>query len=95
MPPKNFKWPSRREYSLDDCFPPDHIEKYVTKSLKNAGLDSFDLMQFHTWEDSWLEDDRGIKKMIDLKEAGTVSCNRHQHEPMGTMERYKSCEERT
>src|SRR5262250_1613846 len=23
VPPKNFKWPSRREYSLDDCFPPE------------------------------------------------------------------------
>ena len=70
MPPKNFQWPSRREYTLNDCFPPDHIQKYVEKSLKNAGLDSFDLMQFHTWEDLWLEDERGIRKMIDLKEQG-------------------------
>lgn len=70
IPPKNFQWPSRREYSLNDCFPPDHIEDYVEKSLKNAGFDSFDVMQFHTWEDSWLEDDRGIRKMIDLKEQG-------------------------
>lgn len=70
MPPKNFKWPARREYTLDDCFPPDHIEEYVNRSLKNAGLDSFDLMQFHTWEDDWLGDDRGIKKMIELKEQG-------------------------
>jgi len=70
MPPKNLKWPSTREYSLDDCFPPDHIEEYVEKSLKNAGLDSFDMMQFHTWEDRWLEDERGIRKMLDLKEQG-------------------------
>jgi aryl-alcohol dehydrogenase-like predicted oxidoreductase len=70
MPPKNFRWPSRREYSLDDCFPPDHIEKYVENSLKNAGLNSFDLMQFHTWEDNWLKDERGIKKMLDLKDQG-------------------------
>jgi aryl-alcohol dehydrogenase-like predicted oxidoreductase len=70
MPPKNFKWPSRREFSLNDCFPPDHIQRYVEKSLANAGLDSFDLIQFHTWEDHWLEDDRGIKKMIELKEQG-------------------------
>lgn len=70
IPPKNFKWPARPEYSLDDCYPPDHIEEYVKKSLKNAGLSFFDLMQFHTWEDSWLEDDRGIKKMIDLKAHG-------------------------
>ncbi len=70
IPPKNMQWPSRREYSLDDCFPPDHIEKYVHISLKNAGLDSFDLMQFHVWEDSWVEDDRWIKKMLDLKRKG-------------------------
>ncbi len=70
MPPRNFKWPSRREYSLDDCFPPDHIQRYVEKSLFNAGLDSFDLMQFHTWEDHWLDDERGMNKMMDLKEKG-------------------------
>jgi aryl-alcohol dehydrogenase-like predicted oxidoreductase len=70
IPPKNFKWPGKREYSLDDCFPPDHIQEYVEKSLRNAGFGYFDLMQFHTWEDHWLEDDRGINKMIDLKEQG-------------------------
>lgn len=70
IPPKNFKWPARREYSLDDCFPPDHIEEYVEKSLKNAGLESFDLMQFHTWEDHWLDDDRAINKMTELKNKG-------------------------
>jgi aryl-alcohol dehydrogenase-like predicted oxidoreductase len=70
IPPKNFKWPSRREYILDDCFPPDHIEEYVEKSLANSGLNSFDLMQFHTWEDSWLEDERWAKKMEDLKSQG-------------------------
>lgn len=70
MPPKNWKWPSRREYTLDDCFPPDHIQEYVESSLKNAGLDSFDVMQFHTWEDSWLDDDRGINKMMELKSQG-------------------------
>jgi aryl-alcohol dehydrogenase-like predicted oxidoreductase len=70
IPPKNFKWPSKREYSAKDCFPPDHIEKYVSGSLKNAGLESFDLMQFHTWEDLWLQDDGWIKKMMDLKDEG-------------------------
>ena len=72
IPPKNFKWPSRREYTLDDCFPPDHIEQYVLSSLRNAGLESFDLIQFHTWEDSWLQDDRWARKMDDLKRQGLV-----------------------
>jgi aryl-alcohol dehydrogenase-like predicted oxidoreductase len=67
IPPKNLKWPSRREFTLDDCFPPDHIEKYVHISLKNAGLESFDLMQFHVWEDGWLDDDRWVEKLEDLR----------------------------
>ena len=72
IPPKNFIWPSRREFSLDDCFPPDHIEKYVYSSLKNAGLEKFDLMQFHVWEDHFVEDDRWARKMDDLRSQGLI-----------------------
>ena len=70
IPPKNFIWPSQREFSLDDCFPPDHIEKYIHSSLKNAGLEKFDLMQFHVWEDHFIEDDRWVKKMNELRAQG-------------------------
>jgi aryl-alcohol dehydrogenase-like predicted oxidoreductase len=72
MPPKNFIWPSRREFTLDDCFPPDHIQEYVEKSLENMGLDSMDLIQFHTWEDSWVQDDRWYKKLDDLRSQGLI-----------------------
>ncbi|ARA93181.1 aldo/keto reductase [Rhodothermaceae bacterium RA] len=70
IPPKNFTWPSRREFTLDDCFPPDHIERYVHSSLENAGLEAFDLMQFHVWEDHWLDDDRWVGKMDALRRQG-------------------------
>jgi aryl-alcohol dehydrogenase-like predicted oxidoreductase len=72
IPPKNFIWPSRRDFSLDDCFPPDHIEKYVHSSLKNAGLQKFDLMQFHVWEDHFVEDDRWARKMDELRTQGLI-----------------------
>ena len=72
IPPKNSIWPSRREFSLDDCFPPEHIEKYVHSSLENSGLDRFDLMQFHVWEDHWVEDNRWAKKMDDLRSQGLI-----------------------
>ena len=72
MPPKNFIWPSRREFTAEECFPPDHIEEYVHKSLANAGMDSFDLMQFHTWEDSWTADDGWAHKMADLRDQGLL-----------------------
>ena len=93
IPPKNFQWPSKREYSSVDCFPPDHIEKYVEISLKNAGLDAFDLMQFHTWEDLWLQDERVLKKMQDLKDQGLfhgigISINRW--EPWNGIQAVKS-----
>jgi len=73
IPPKNFKWPSRREFTLDDCFPPEHIEKYVKKSMENLGVEMIDLIQFHTWEDSWVADDRWAKKMDELKNQGLIA----------------------
>ncbi len=73
IPPKNRRWPSQREFSLEDCFPPDYIDEYVHKSLENLGLDSLDLMQFHTWEDGWLADDRWVYKMNDLRDQGLIN----------------------
>ena len=72
VPPKNRKWPSRREFTLDDCYPPDHIRSYVYSSLKNAGLEQFDLVQFHTWEDGWMDDLRWAVAFEDLKREGVV-----------------------
>ena len=73
IPPKNFMWPSRRGYTMQECFPPDHIEAYLNKSLENLGLEQVDLIQFHTWEDTWLEDDRWAKKLEELKQQGLIS----------------------
>ena len=73
IPPKNMTWPSRSEFKLDETFPPDHIEQRVNESLEHAGLDSFDLMQFHVWEDSWIEDDRWVNMIKDLRRQGLFS----------------------
>ncbi len=72
IPAKNFTWPSQRAFTLDDCYPPDHIETYVLDSLKNSGLEHIDLMQFHVWEDGWVEDERWVRKMEDLKRRGLI-----------------------
>jgi aryl-alcohol dehydrogenase-like predicted oxidoreductase len=73
VPPKNQKWPAQPEFTLDDCYPSEHIEEYVHRSLANAGLESFDLVQFHTWEDSWVDDDRWAMTMAELVAEGLVS----------------------
>lgn len=72
IPAKNFIWPSRREFTLDDCFPPDHIEEYILSSLKNSGLEKFNLVQFHVWEDHFAEDNRWAKKMDELRSQGLL-----------------------
>lgn len=72
IPPKNREWPSQRDFNLDDCFPPDYIEEYLHKSLDNAGIESFDLIQFHTWEDSWVDDDRWAIKLNQLRDQGLI-----------------------
>ncbi|HYN88431.1 MAG TPA: aldo/keto reductase [Ardenticatenaceae bacterium] len=73
IPPKNFKWPSRRGYTLDETFPPEHIREYTEKSLRNLGLPSVDLIQFHVWEDDWAGDERWQRAVNDLKREGLVS----------------------
>jgi aryl-alcohol dehydrogenase-like predicted oxidoreductase len=72
VPPKNRRWPSRPEYSLDDSYPPDYIFEYVDRSLKNIGADTLDLIQFHTWEDVWLNDDRLPRAIEKLRASGKV-----------------------
>src|SRR4029077_7013354 len=81
IPPKNQKWPSRRHFPLDDCYPPAHIEDYVNKSLANLGVEKLDLIQFHTWQDRWLNDDRLQRTAAELRTSGKaqavgVSVNR-------------------
>jgi aryl-alcohol dehydrogenase-like predicted oxidoreductase len=72
VPPKNRRWPSRREFSLDDCFPPAYIVEYVEKSLANIGVEILDLIQFHTWEDKWLDDERLPRAIENLRASGKV-----------------------
>ncbi len=72
VPPKNRQWPARREYSLDDCYPPEYIEEYVEKSLQNIGVKTLDLIQLHTWEDKWLDDKRLLPAIERLRKSGKV-----------------------
>ena len=72
IPPKNRRWPSRRDFTLDDCYPPAYIEQYIEKSLKNLGLETIDLMQLHTWEDRWLNDERLPRAIENMRKSGKV-----------------------
>ena len=72
IPPQNKQWPAPANSTLNDSYPPDHVEEFVHRSLKNADLESFDLVQFHTWDDGWLRDDRWFYKLDDLRSQGLL-----------------------
>lgn len=72
IPPKNGVMPSALDAALDDVFPADYIREMTLKSLDNLGLDSLDLMQFHTWQDAWARDESWQRACDDLKREGLV-----------------------
>jgi aryl-alcohol dehydrogenase-like predicted oxidoreductase len=72
IPPKNFKWPSKPTYKLEECFPASHIVEYTEKSLKNLGVDRIDLQQFHVWEDKWHDNDEWKTALDKLKREGKI-----------------------
>ncbi len=73
IPPKNFKWPAKPEYSFEESYPTEHILDYTHKTLKNLGLEQIDLMQFHTWDDDWTEKEEWKRAVEDLKKAGKIA----------------------
>ena len=72
VPPKNNVWPAPANSTLDENYPPEHIGEFVDKSLQNLGLESMDLIQLHSWNDSWLEDSRVGTALEKLKTGGKV-----------------------
>ncbi len=67
VPPKNLQWPAAPDSTLMESYPPDHVEEFVHRSLENGGLQQFDLVQLHTWNDGWMRDDRWFYKLDDLR----------------------------
>jgi aryl-alcohol dehydrogenase-like predicted oxidoreductase len=72
IPPKNFQWPAKSEYAFEDSYPTAHIIEYTEKTLKNIGLEQLDLMQFHTWDDSWSHCEEWQRAVEDLKTSGKI-----------------------
>ncbi|MEZ5426824.1 MAG: aldo/keto reductase [Pyrinomonadaceae bacterium] len=73
IPPKNMQYPTLPEYSLEECYPPEHIEEFLHKSLENAGLEHFDLLQLHTWNDDWTAESGWSDKLDEMKKQGLIS----------------------
>lgn len=72
VPPKNWHWPSLPNVPISEVFPKEWILKNVNESLANLGIDSIDLMQFHVWQDYFVEDDSWKEVVESLTKEGKV-----------------------
>lgn len=72
IPPKNMEWPAHRGKKIKEIFPADHIIKCVDDSLKSLGVDYIDLMQFHVWQDYFINDLEWQEVIKEITKSGKV-----------------------
>lgn len=72
IPGKNMLWPARRGVPISEVFPDTWIERCVDDSLRSLGVETIDLMQFHVWQDYFVEEDGWKKTTEKITKAGKV-----------------------
>jgi aryl-alcohol dehydrogenase-like predicted oxidoreductase len=85
VPPKNRKWPAPAGIDPAEVFPGAHIRSSVEESLAASGLDAFDVLQLHVWNDEWIGQGDWWETIDSLKAEGKfrffgVSINDYQPE---------------
>jgi len=83
IPPKNKQWPARAGVPANETFPAEHVIACTERSLRNLGLDTIDVQQFHVWSDEWVGEGDWLEAVRKLKEEGKIrhfgiSINDHQ-----------------
>jgi aryl-alcohol dehydrogenase-like predicted oxidoreductase len=72
IPPLNRKWPATSAYKYQDVFPADHVLKHADLIRKQLRTDSIDLLQFHVWDDSWVDEPEFRDTVEKLKRDGSI-----------------------
>jgi aryl-alcohol dehydrogenase-like predicted oxidoreductase len=83
IPPKNRTWPAAPGIGIEEVFPYDYAIACTEESLRNLGVETIDLQQFHVWNPEWLARNEWRRAIEDLKKSGKVrfmgiSINDHQ-----------------
>ena len=84
VPPKNSQWPARAGVPASDAFPGDWIVERTETSLRNLGLETVDLQQFHVWSDEWVGQGDWLEAVERLKRDGKIrffGVSINDHEP--------------
>jgi aryl-alcohol dehydrogenase-like predicted oxidoreductase len=72
IPPKNRLWPAPPGVPASQAFPARYIVECAETSLWNLSVDRIDLLQLHTWQDGFLDEQEWRDALVGLKTAGKV-----------------------
>lgn len=67
IPPMNKQWPARPEYKYQDVFPAEHVLTHARLIREKLRVDAIDLLQFHVWDDSWVDEPEFHETVEKLK----------------------------
>lgn len=84
VPPKNMLWPARAGIGIQEVFPEDYVIRSTERSLRNLGLETIDLLQFHVWNQEWTGCDEWRNAFAKLKRSGkvrAVGLSLSEHQP--------------
>src|SRR5215212_4744040 len=93
IPPKNLHWPAAAGSHADESFPGDYIRAQTERSLRNLGLETIDVQQFHVWHDDWLEQGDWLEAVDALKQEGKIrwfGVSINDHEPATALQLVRS-----
>lgn len=85
IPPKNRIWPAQPGVISAEAFLKEYIITCTEESLRNLGIETIDVQQFHVWSDDWVNQGDWLEAIEQLKKQGKikyfgVSINDHQPE---------------
>ncbi len=72
IPPKNYQWPAQRGVPVREAFAADHVIASTEESLRNLGLETIDVQQFHVWSDEWADQGDWLGAIQKLKKEGKI-----------------------
>ena len=88
VPPSNREWPARPGLRVEEIFPGSYVKDCTETSLKNLGLETIDVQQFHVWQDEWVGEGDWLEAVDDLKKEGKIrffGVSINDHEPRNAM----------
>lgn len=72
VPPRNRRWPARREVPVEEVFPGSYVIECTEQSLRNLGVEALDLQQLHVWTDEFVGRGDWLEAVEHLKRRGKI-----------------------